>query len=107
MTFITSIQEAIRLAELQVATLAENPAEAAAYTNAIEIFKNHLTWHPANHSGEYLAGVMAMLRTQLSGEDDALADAIGHTLGLVDDGAEWRLRLQTARQALIDAGVMV
>lgn len=101
------IQEAIRLAEFQVAAMAQSPAQAALYLHAIGLFKDHLTWHPANHSCQYLAGVVAMLRRQDPGDDTDLYLASRHTLGLVDDGAEWESRLETARQGLKDAGVTV
>ncbi|PHR58735.1 MAG: hypothetical protein COA47_10030 [Robiginitomaculum sp.] len=107
MNFIEFIQEVISLAELQVAAFAENPAEAVVYIKAIELFKKHLTWHPANHSCKYLAGVMAMLRTQVPDYDTVLSDVIGNTLGLIDDGAESRYRLATARAQLKALGVML
>jgi hypothetical protein len=55
----------------------------------------------------YLGGIFHMLSMVAPDEDTPLSAAVSSTLGLVDDGAEWDMRLRLARQELRDLGVKV
>lgn len=102
---IEYLKEAVRIARLQVAAFGKTTEERGLYLCAISIFDDHIENHAIDC--RYLSGVVTLMRKLDSQDDPELGLATWDTLGLVDDGAEWESRLETARQELRDAGVKV